>query len=43
MTVNELSDFICENYYRQVGFNKENTYSLKHPKEKIYYHLQPNQ
>ena len=32
-----------ENYYEQVGFNKENSYySMKRQKKKIYYHLQPN-
>ena len=34
MTVNELGDFVYEKYYKQVGFNKENTYnSLKRHKK----------
>ena len=28
MTVNELRDFIFENYYRRIGFSKENSYYL---------------
>ena len=43
MTVNELWDFILENYYRQIGFSKENShYSMKHKKKKIYNFLQLN-
>ena len=35
MTVKELKDFIFENYYRQIGFTKENSYYLvKYQKEK---------
>ena len=35
MSVNELRDFIFENYYRQIGFSKENSYySLKHQKKR---------
>ena len=35
MTVNELRDFVFENYYRQIGFSKENSYYLmKHQKKK---------
>ena len=35
MTVNELKDFVFENYYRQIGFSKENSYYLmKHRKKK---------
>ena len=31
MTVNELRDFIFENYYRRILFSKENNYySMKH-------------
>ena len=42
-TVDVSKDFIYENYYKRVGFNKENTYySLKRQKEKIYYHFQLN-
>ena len=34
MTVNELRDFIFENYYKQIAFSKENSYySLKHQKK----------
>ena len=34
MTFNELWDFIYDNYYKGVGFNKENTYySLKRQKK----------
>ena len=35
MSVNELRGFIFENYYRQIGFSKENSYySLKHQKKR---------
>ena len=35
MTIKELKDFIFENYYRQIGFTKENSYYLvKYQKEK---------
>ena len=31
MTSNEIIDFIFENYYKQIGFSKENSYySMKH-------------
>ena len=34
MTVNEIKDFIFENYYKQIGFSKENSYySMKHKKD----------
>ena len=26
MSVNEIRDFIFEDYYRQIGFSKENSY-----------------
>ena len=26
MTVNEIRDFILENYYKRIGFSKENSY-----------------
>ena len=30
MTVNEIRDFLFENYYKQIGFSEENSYySLK--------------
>ena len=35
MTVNELRDFIFENYYKQIGFVKEKSYySIKRLKNK---------
>ena len=35
MTVNEVRDFIFENYYKRIGFSKENSYySMKHQKRK---------
>ena len=35
MTIIELRDFIFENYYRRIGFTKENSYySIKHQKIK---------
>ena len=46
MTLNELRDSIYKNYYKQVGFNKENSYySMKHQQRKrstIICYLQPN-
>ena len=43
MSVNEIRDFIFENYYRRSGFSKENSYySMKHQKKKIYDGLQLN-
>ena len=35
MTVNEIRDFIFENYYKRIGFSKENSYcSMKRFKKK---------
>ena len=35
MSVNEIRDFIFENYYKRIGFSKENCYySMKHLKKK---------
>ena len=35
MTIKEIKDFICENYYRRIRFTKENSYqSVKHEKKK---------
>ena len=35
MFVNEIRDFIFENYYKQIGFSKENSYySMKRLKQK---------
>ena len=35
MSANEHRDFIFENYYKRIGFSKENSYySIKHQKEK---------
>ena len=43
MTITELRDFIYKNYYRQIGYTKENScYSRKRHKKKINYHLQPH-
>ena len=34
MTIKELKDFLYENYYRRIGFFKENSYySIKHWKK----------
>ena len=34
MTVQELKDFIFENYYRRIGFTVQNIYySIKHQKK----------
>ena len=42
MSVNEIRDFTFENYYKWVGFSKENSYySMKHLKKK-YLLLLPN-
>ena len=31
MSVNEIREFIFENYYKRIGFSKENSYcSMKH-------------
>ena len=36
MTINELEDFIYENYYRRIGFPEENSYySMKHQKKNL--------
>ena len=36
MSVNEIRDFIFENYYKRIGFSKENSYcSMKHLEKKI--------
>ena len=42
MTVNELRDFIFENYYKRIEFVKDSYYSIKHLKKKICCYLQPN-
>ena len=43
MSVNEIRDFIFENYYKRIGFSKENCYySMKHQKTKICCCLQRN-
>ena len=37
MSINEIRDFIFENYYKRIGFSKENSYYLLNRlKEKIY-------
>ena len=37
MSVNEIRDFIFENYYKQIGFSKENSYySMKHLKKNFF-------
>ena len=41
MTIKELRDFIHKNYYRRIGFPKENNYySMKHQEKRICYCLQ---
>ena len=36
MTVNEVRDFIYENYYKRIGFAKESSYySMKHLKKRF--------
>ena len=36
MTVNEIRDFIVKNYYKRIGFSKENSYySMKHKKKRF--------
>ena len=43
MKINKPKNVICENYYKRVGFPKQNSYhSMKRQKKEIYYHLQPN-
>ena len=35
MSLNEIREFIFENYYKQIGFSKENSYySMRHLKKK---------
>ena len=35
MSINEIEDFILKNYYKRIGFSKENTcYSVKRLKRK---------
>ena len=35
MSINEIKDFILKNYYKRIGFSKENTcYSVKRLKRK---------
>ena len=37
MSVNEIRDFIFENYYKRIGFSKENSYySMKFLKKKRF-------
>ena len=37
MQVNEIRDFIFENYYKRIGFSKENSYYLmKHLKREKF-------
>ena len=37
MTFNEIRDFIFENYYKRIGFSKENDYySMKRLKKKRF-------
>ena len=36
MTANEIRDFIFKNYYKRIGFSKENSYySMKHKKKDL--------
>ena len=36
MTVKEIRHFLFENYYKQIGFSKENNYcSMKHQKKDL--------
>ena len=43
MTVNEIRDFIFENYYKRIGFSTESSYySMKHLKGKDYFSPQTN-
>ena len=43
MSVNEMRDFIFENYYKRIEFSKENSYcSMKRQEKKIYNCLQLN-
>ena len=35
MSVNEIRNFIFKNYYKRIGFSKENSYySMKHQKKR---------
>ena len=35
MSINEIKDCIFENYYKRIGFSKENSYySMKHQKKR---------
>ena len=37
MSANEIRDFVFENYYKQIGFSKENSYySVKRLKKKRF-------
>ena len=37
MSINEIKDFIFENYYKRTGFSKESSYySMKHLKKKRF-------
>ena len=37
MSVNEIRDFMFENYYKQIGFCKENSYySMKRSKKDLF-------
>ena len=43
MYVNEIRDFVFENYYKRIGLPKENNYySIKRLKKKIYCCSQTN-
>ena len=33
MLVNKIRDFICESYYKWIGFSTENSYSMKRLKK----------
>ena len=36
MSVNEIRNFIFENYYKRIVFSKESSYSMKHLKKKRF-------
>ena len=36
MSVNEIRDFIFENYYKSIGFSNENSYYLMKSLKKIF-------
>ena len=43
MPVNEIRDFIFEDYYKRIGFSKENSYySVENQKKVIYNCLKLN-